>query len=237
MQRIRTIGTKFWHELRSNRRLQLGLLAVALIALLEGSLRWADRLEAEHKKLQQLRGELATLRAQSQNEAALRQTLAEFELARRQAETKLWNVSSEAVGQARLKEWLNNLIERAGALKPTLNLSAARPLGGKEGSTTAAPLAGKEEALREFRATLRYTFTPESLEKILAEIEAGETFSSVETLTVNRRERRVELTVRVLMRIGAPPTPPAPVASPTPVAPAKPAVPPALVPPAKTGGH
>lgn len=211
MHRISTTGAKYWHELKANRRLQMGLLCVLAMALFEGGMRWNDRLQAQRQELQKLQGDLVHLRAQSRNERALRQSLLEFEQVRRQVEKKVWAVPSEAVGQARLKEWANDWLKRCGVSGAVLNLSAARPLGESREVSQETKDQGKQppqnqkEALREFRASVRYSFTPETLEKVLAEIEGGDAFSSVETLTVNRRERRVELTFRILMRLAAEP--------------------------------
>ena len=48
----------------------------------------------------------------------------------------------------------------------------------------------------------RYHFLPpESLEKMLTALEAGDAMSRLESLSVRRNDRRVELAVRMLMRV------------------------------------
>lgn len=116
------IGTT-WRELRGSRRLQLALLAFVVIAAAEGGLRWSDRLAARERQLQDLRGELRSLRAQSRDEAELRQALAGLAEARRELDARLWRVPSEAIGQARLKDWLGGIAKQAGVANPTLTLS------------------------------------------------------------------------------------------------------------------
>lgn len=148
------IGTT-WRELRGSRRLQLALLAFVVIAAAEGGLRWSDRLAARERQLQDLRGELRSLRAQSRDEAELRQALAGLAEARRELDARLWRVPSEAIGQARLKDWLGGIAKQAGVANPTLTLSPAKPLLAAD-KAPAAELG----AVHELRAVLGYAFYP-----------------------------------------------------------------------------
>ena len=62
---------------------------------------------------------------------ALRRTrrqLRDLELAQKSVDERLWRVSSDAVGQARLKDWLTELLKKAGAKNPNLVLSSPRAL-------------------------------------------------------------------------------------------------------------
>lgn len=191
-----------WRELRGSRRLQLALLAFIAIAATEGGLRWSDRLTARERQLQELRGELRDLRAQSRDEAELRQALAKLAEARRELDARLWRVPSEAIGQARLKDWLGDLAKRAGVTNPTLTLSAAKPLSSADKAASA-----ELRAVQELRAVVGYGFTPEALERTLAAIEGGEALAAVEALNASRRDRRVEMTVRVLAHVEPRPAP------------------------------
>jgi hypothetical protein len=182
---------KLVREFQQSRRLQLGLAAVLLLVGVEGCLRWIDHLAARERQLQEVRSELGTLRTQSGDESALRQSLADLVRAREAVDARLWAVSSEAVGQARLKDWVSGIINRVRAQNYTLAVSTARPVGGN----------AEAGDLREIRATTSMTFTPAVLEMVLGEIEGGEAFANVEALNVDQRQRRVELTLRVLMRI------------------------------------
>jgi hypothetical protein len=221
MQSLRKIVTPFLQEIRSNRNLQYGLLAIALLACIELALGWSDALSAKEKQLQQLRGELRTLRNQSRDEGALRRQLVELERIKKIVDERLWIVSSDAVGQARLKDWLTAILKKAGAKNFNLVLSSPRAAGGREGSAvteSAATGAGKSESstasmssvdvmnsvngLREVRANITLVFTPATLEQILSDIEGGEPLATVESLNVSRRDRKVEMTIRVLMQIG-----------------------------------
>ena len=223
MQSTRNLLNEFLGEIRSNRKLQYGLLAILLLACGEWGLGWSDTLSAREKQLQQLRGELHALRNQSRDEHALRRQLRDLELAQKSVDERLWRVSSDAVGQARLKDWLTELLKKAGAKNPNLVLSSPRALGGRDGSgqlesqvaaatnldgmtPASAATAEKERAqsLREVRANVTLVFTPATLEQILLDIEGGEPMATVESLNVSKRDRKIDMTVRVLMRIVQP---------------------------------
>ena len=213
----------FQQEIRSNRLLQYGLLAIALLACVELALSWSDALSAKGKALQELRSELRTLRNQSRDENALRAQLTDLEGMQEVIDQRLWVVSSDAVGQARLKDWLTTLLKKAASKNYNLVLSSPRAMGAREGSSEAeksSTSAGKKETktvsvnaasakdslknLRELRANLTLVFTPAVLEQVLSDIEGGAPLATVESLNVNRRERKIDMTVRVLMRIAQP---------------------------------
>lgn len=185
-------------ELRANKRLLYGLAAIALVIVVEGGLRWSDWLGQQQATLTTLQTDLTTLKSHARDEAALRATLAQAKRMGESTDIRLWTVSSEAVGQARLKDWLTDIVKRSIANQYAVTLAASRELG-KPGSSG----SGATSSVREFRATVSFQLTPRALEDVLFEIEGGEPFAAVETLLVKKQERRVEITVRVLMRIKA----------------------------------
>jgi len=185
-------------ELRSNKRLLYGLAIIALVVVVEGGLRWSDWLGQQQATLTRLQTDLSTLKSDASDEATLRAALAQVQRMGESMDTRLWTVSSEAVGQARLKDWLTGIVKRSIANQYAVTLAASRELGkpGPDGP-------GATSSVREFRATVSFQLTPRALEGVLLEIEGGEPFAAVETLLVKKPERRVEITVRVLMRIKA----------------------------------
>lgn len=221
MRRLQKTLASYFQEFRANKRLQYGCAAIVLIALVQGGLNWSDRLTNQNRVLNQVRGEIATLKQQSLDEAALRQTLLELEQLDEEVNGRLWTIASEAVGQARLKDWLNETLARVGATNPTLNLANPRPPGKDketsrqdESSATRRGETGNKPGtspsdlgLREFRATIGFIFTPDSLERLLAALEGGEPLVAVDSLTVNKRDRRAEIGIRVLMRVVQNPPP------------------------------
>lgn len=194
-------------EIRGNRKLQYGLLAIIAILAVELGLSWSDSLSARERRLQELRTELRQLRGQSRDETALKATLAELESAQAGIEKRLWVVSSDPVGQAKLKDWLTTLAKKTGAQNFKLVLSAPKAATERSAASAAGGTGGTQEnafGLREFRADIGFTFTPEALERVLYAIESGETLASVESLSVVLRSRKAELGVRVVMRLGQP---------------------------------
>jgi hypothetical protein len=182
-------------ELRANPRLRYGLLAIVMVFLVEGGLRWSDAITLQQQKLTTLQSDLAALKSGMRNEAALRDSVIQAQRMGETMDARLWSVTSEAVGQARLKDWLTDVVKSSIADQYAITLGNSREL---EKLTS-------DQTLREFRANASFRLTPRALEGVLLAIEGGEPFAAVETLTVKGQERRVELTVRVLMRIkGAP---------------------------------
>ncbi len=190
-------------EVRANRKLQYGLLAIAAIIVVELGLDWSDAISARERRLQELRTELRQLRGQSRDETALKATLSDLERQQAAIEKRLWIVSSDPVGQAKLKDWLTTLAKETGAKEFKLVLATPKAIGER----TAASAAGNKEnalGLREFRADIGFVFTPETLERMLYAIESGETLASVESLSIVSRTRKAELGVSVVMRLGQP---------------------------------
>lgn len=193
-------------ELRGNPRLRYGLALIALVLLVELGLRWSDSIAQQQQTLAKLQSDLSSLKSGMRNETALTQSLAEVKKIGKALDTRLWTVSSEAVGQARLKDWLTEVVKRAIADQYAITLGASQEIGKAaelSGSDSVSSMTASNSALREFRATVSFRLTPRALEGVLLEVEGGEPFAAVETLTVKGQERRVEMTLRVLMRIKA----------------------------------
>lgn len=187
-------------ELRGNSRLRWGLFAIALVLLVDGALRWSDWVARQQQTLTRFQTELAELKSNARDEASLRSALAQAKTMSDVVDARLWTVSSEAVGQARMKDWLTDIVKRAIANQYAVTLAASRELG--KPATSSVPTVSP--TLREFRATVSFQLTPRALEGVLLDIEGGEPFAAVETLLVKKQERRVEITVRLIMRIQPP---------------------------------
>ncbi|MGE3347336.1 MAG: hypothetical protein AB7I35_07870 [Ramlibacter sp.] len=202
---MRQTFQRFGQEFRRNRRLQWGLAVIAMVLLADGGTRWKERIEAAQQRLAQLQIELATLKRQAKNEGAMSKALLDARRASELADARLWVATSEAVGQARVKDWLTELLKKSGVSNFSVNLTAAKPMAvaPEVPPDSARPLPTKDETggLFEFGAASTFPFTPESLEKVLASIEAGEPLARVESLSVRRNDRRVEMGIRVLIRL------------------------------------
>jgi hypothetical protein len=104
-----------------------------------------------------------------------------------------------------MKDWLTELVKRNIADQYAINLSVSRELGRRDVANAGVASPTQAEAqvagVREFRANVSFKLTPRALEGVLLEIEGGEPYGAVESLLVKGQERRVEMTVRVLMRV------------------------------------
>ncbi|MDR1647324.1 MAG: hypothetical protein LBR88_04720 [Zoogloeaceae bacterium] len=188
---------------------------MVVILGVEGNLRWIDHLDAQEKMLAQLRNQKSQLRAQVRDKAVLEVFLKKIGEIQSAAKTRLWVVPSEAVGQARQKDWIQALFQREGIRLQSLVLATPRADAAASAVSTPSAEAGTAADIREFRATLTFPFSPNNLEKVLGAIEGSSTFARIESLRVNRRQRRIELEFAVSMEIdpGAPTYIPAPVAT------------------------
>jgi hypothetical protein len=188
-----------WSALRAQwqaqPRVRAGVVLIVLIVWVYGLLESSDRLQRAERRLQQLQGELRAARVQDgdANRWALRAGEA---AARLQAlERELWINGSEAAAQARLRDWLLEIArsQQAGRYFVTLgNPTALR---------TSAAAGEPSQATRLLKASFSFDFTPATLEAVLKAIESGNRYAQVETLSVNKRARRVEMNVAVAARI------------------------------------
>jgi len=196
---------KAWADVRANPRLRWGLVLIAVVMCVEGGLRWSDAIAQQQQVLSKLQADVAVLRTGLKNDAALTESLETSRQTAALVDARLWTVSSEAVGQAKMKDWLTEVVKRNIADQYAINLSVSRELGKREGTSASAATSPQAEApvagLREFRANVSFRLTPRALEGVLIEVEGGEPYGAVESLVVKGQERRVEMAVRVLMRI------------------------------------
>ncbi len=197
-----------WQDFRRNRRLQFGILAILSIVAAEGSMRWLDHLGQREVLLDELRNKKLALQGQSRDEVGLSRLLQQYKSARQTAETRMWVVPSEAVGQAQQKDWLQAVFKECEVVPRSITLASPRSYAKAEVTGGVSPASVPQEkkepetkGVREFRATVLFPFTPVGLEKVLSALEGGEPFVQIETLNANRRERRTELTLRMLMDV------------------------------------
>ncbi len=199
---------KVWTDVQANPRLRWGLVLIAAVVLVEGGLRWSDAIAQQQQALGKLQADVAALRSGLKNDAALTDALEASRQTAALVDARLWTVSSEAVGQAKMKDWLTEVVKRNIADQYVINLSVSRELGKREVAGAAVATSAQADApgagVREFRANVSFRLTPRALEGVLLEVEGGEPFCAVESLLVKGQERRVEMTVRVLMRVHPP---------------------------------
>jgi hypothetical protein len=203
---LRVVLAKAVADIRANSRLRWGIVLIALVVLVDGGLRWSDAVARQQQALAKMQADVAALKSGLKNESALQETAESSRQLAALIDKRLWTVSSEAVGQARMKDWLTDMAKRNIADQYIVTLGASRELGKQDGENATNLVATNkaDSGIREFRANFSFKLTPRALEGVLLDIEGGEPFAAVESLLVKGQERRVEMTVRVLMRIQAP---------------------------------
>jgi hypothetical protein len=192
--------SRLLHEIRTSRLVQVSTLVLVLAAMTEGGLRWRDGLAATQAKHQALLAERSDLRAQVRDETLLRERIETLAEARRSADARVWRVPSEAIGQARVGDWLAKRFKELGIGDAQIKYSAIRPYQPTDDSAAKTVNATGSE-LREIRASVAGRFSPAGLEQLLLHLEGSETQAVVESLTVRRNERRFEMTIRFLLSI------------------------------------
>lgn len=203
MNELRALLSKAVADIRANARLRWGLALILLVVLVDGGLRWSDAVARQQQALAKLHAEVAALKSGIENESALTGTVESSRLLAALIDKRLWIVSSEAVGQAKMKDWLTEVLKRNVADQYAIALGVSRELGKQESgkSDKSVSASAQTSTIREFRANVSFRLTPRALEGVLLEVEGGEPFGAVESLLVKGQERRVEMTVRILMRI------------------------------------
>jgi hypothetical protein len=123
-----------------------------------------------------------------------RERLAQFKAFEKVLSAKLWVHNSEAAAQARLRDWLNEIARSTKSSRYLITLGAVSP-------ATAGSEAAEFSGMKQLKANLSFDFQPQVLEEALLAIEGGKQFAFVESLSVNKRARRVEINVTVYARV------------------------------------
>lgn len=137
----------------------------------------------------------------------------QLSVAQQAMQARLWHAPSEAQAQAMLRDWLSAMLKDAEISRPTLRLqpvqaaAAAQPASGAD--TTEAPAATvgtgaklAREAVRA-RAQISFDLAPGTLENVLQRVERGGQLANIDTLSVSKRSRRVEMSISVPVIIEA----------------------------------
>lgn len=189
-----------------NRRLWL-LIGLGTAALLtELGLRAWEQQQKLDRELQTLRGRIQLLQASADRVdwASLSKELSQLQ---QDLQDQLWQAPSEAQAQAMLRDWLSSMLKTAGIQRPTLRLqppqAAIAAPGSKPGGETPSPApaetAGASRQLLQqatrVRAQISFELQPGTLEAVLQQVERGGQLASVDSLTVSKRTRRVEMAI------------------------------------------
>ncbi|QDQ27253.1 hypothetical protein FNU76_13265 [Chitinimonas arctica] len=194
-------------EVQANPRLQAGLAAIALVAIVMGLLNLADRKTAAVRKLETLLAETSGMRKQLGSPMQQSARQGRLNAVREHIDKAFWHSSTPVIAQAELGEWLNSSLREAGVSGATVSQPVFRFLdqGGEQaggGDTSASQSCrGDRCDLIELRTAIRFPFDPATLGKALAALEGADKQTLIEQLTVNAADRRVELSVLTLAKL------------------------------------
>lgn len=163
-------------EVKSNRRLVIGLAALGLLVWYAVVIALGDqatRLEAELRGIQAEADRLARV----DRERDWPQRLAEVERVRQTLESRLWQNTSESVARVDFQDWVSRVAREAGLERPDI-----RP----EASTSVPAIPG----MVQFNVTLSAAFTPESFHLFLAQTAVAPKLVVVQSVRVEREPLR-----------------------------------------------
>ncbi len=190
----------------ANPRLRIMIGLTVLVVLVELGMRWVDSIEAQFNERAQLQAEMAQLKFQNRDPRTLDTALQYANGASKLASMRLFEAGSEALAQAKLQDWHGDLTREANLQVISLNVGNARPVSVKTPTQTAArPQAASQVAspIIEVPVTLAIRFTPESLSAVLSGLEGAQALVRIESISVRRLERRVDLGLVYPVRIKA----------------------------------
>jgi hypothetical protein len=189
--------TQIQGEWRSNSRLRWGIWVAISVVIVELLLRWQDAAKKSELELAALLSETQSLGSQQKDEKENVARLEKLKSELMQARRALATVSTEAFGQARLRDDIAELFVAQKLEAPVINLLApTAPVGADPASAAVG-----DAQLKVFRASVVFRFSPEALEQLLRAIEEPNSFVSVEALQVRAGERRADMTLSQIMRV------------------------------------
>lgn len=193
--------------LAANPRLRIMLVLMGLVIVAEMGMKWLDHTESQLNERAQLMAQIVQLKSQTRDPKKIESAFQYAQGAQKIAATRLLEARSEALAQAQLQDWMGELTQQANTQVLNLNIGNARPASAKAPVAAPAqpPQSGQTQSgnVIEVPVTLAIRFTPESLTAILNALEGAPALVRIESLSVRRPERRVDLGIVVPVRIKA----------------------------------
>lgn len=183
------------------------LILVGLVIVAEMGMKWLDHTESQLNERAQLMAQIVQLKSQTRDPKKIESALQYAQGAQKIAAMRLLEARSEALAQAQLQDWMGELTRQVNTQVLSLNIGNARPASAKApiAATAQPPQSGQKQNgnVIEVPITLAIRFTPESLTAILNALEGAQALVRIESLSVRRPERRVDLGIVVPVRIKA----------------------------------
>lgn len=188
---------RFIQELRGNLRLRLGFALIVAIIWLYAILTLQEALQTKSQAFRASSHQLARLQA-VMNEGDWTARLAEAQALQADMESKLWRGDTLGLARATLQDWLNQKLQQLAATHVTVTMLAPNEVRNEEQAADASL------ELWKVGAKLVFDFNPDTLNKLLAELEQGPHILVVESLHITKEPiPRVELTVQAYFQPAA----------------------------------
>ena len=184
-----------FEELRANRRLRIGVVAILAILVLYGLLEWRDHLAAAKADYRRLLTQLSRVSQyrQAPGSAEVWQAHAkDAEKALEQARGQLWRNKSAGLAQAQVQDWLNSLLRQVDAKQFTLRV--AEPETALETESMTSKLPPEFKSLMPLRARVEFNSDPAVLLGILAAVNDSPQQIGVDILNVKGFKTEMSLT-------------------------------------------
>lgn len=209
LARLQTSLAPQWQQLKTslsgNPRLQLGLLAIASIGIGTGLLSLSDSLRASEKQLDDLLQEKYKLERQVGNNTRLKRLQTQLLITQEEISKGLRTAPTAVIAQADFGDWLNNGLIEAGVKQLKVNQAVYRYTTERDetdsGSDANKSCTGSACSLVELQTQIRFAFDAVGLAKALAFLEGAEKRLTIEQLSINLADQKVEMTVKTLAHI------------------------------------
>lgn len=197
-------------QFRDNRRLRLGVAAVAWILVVNALIDWNDQLAARYADYRGSLGQLARLTPGQPLEVWLRRADRGAQ-ALDEAQRLLWRNASAGLAQAQVQDWLSDVLRRVAAQGVAVRV--AEPDAGAAGAASTAgpaaaasvPAAGDAlPSLRALRARIEFNTDPAVMLALLAALNDAEHRIGVDALSVRPGKTEMSLTFWFELATAAP---------------------------------
>lgn len=190
-------------DLRSNRRLRIGVVAIIAILVVYGLLEWRDHLaaaKADHRRLLSQLARVSQYSALPAGAAVWQARAVEADRALEQARAQLWRNKSTGLAQAQVQDWLNSLLRQVDAKQ--FSLRVAEPETALETESLTARLPAEFKSLMPLRARVEFNSDPTALLGILAAMNDSPQKISVDILNVKGFKTEMALTFWFELDVG-----------------------------------
>jgi len=180
-------------EVRQNRRLQFGLVAIATIVALYLLLLWGDAIDRSERTLARVNDDLRLAGSSDAVEQRWSETAQRAAKMVTTLESQLWKAPTLAQAQAQIQDWASGALAGAGARGATVAVGA--DAGGAE--------RRDPTGLTPVRLMISFDAAPQVLDQVLPVLEGSQRLTRITTLRAARGQQRTEIVLLAYARITA----------------------------------